>query len=262
MLRAKTGGYEPPPLFGHFGGEELIVKPTFRGRFNIFMEAILMDKDTWQPKHHRSRIEIIADILRLLRLGNTGKIQITYYAYLRQDQASKYIDSLMEANLLEGAEEEMGLPSYRITQKGLTILSLIENLKEMLPLDGTTDILHRSKIVEINVGHVLVTKGVADLSRKNRKFAVFVEESLGRYRQGDWGEMSDEERQLNNQNLETSIRLFSSYESEGFPEIWITTEPDRSCSTIMFPDEDVSMEPREHYTLTEGVTSPEIKETF
>jgi predicted transcriptional regulator len=221
-----------------------------------------MDRDKWQPKHHRSSIEITADILRLLRLGNTGRTQITYYASLRHDQASKYINSLMESGLLEGAAEDMGLPSYRITRKGLTILSLIENLKEMLPRDGSTDILHTSKIVEINVGRILVSKGVADLARENREFAGFVKKSLDRYRKGDWGEMGDEERQLNNQNLEINMRLFSSYESEGFPEIWITTEPDRSCSTILFPEEDISMEPREDYWLAEGAESREVKGTF
>jgi predicted transcriptional regulator len=214
-----------------------------------------VDSDKWQPKHNRSRIEIIADILRLLRLGSTGKTQITYYTSLRQDQTSKYINSLLESGLLEGAEEEMGLPSYRITRKGLAILSLIENLKEMLPADGTTEILHKSKVLEVNVGQVLVSRGVAALARKNRKFADFVRESLSRHRKGDWGEMYDELRQLNNQNSGINTRLFSSYETAGFPEIWITTEPDRSFSTIMFPDDDVSMEPWEDYSLLEGVES-------
>jgi len=214
-----------------------------------------VDRDKWQPKHNRSRIDIIADILRLLRLGNTGKTQITYYTSLRQDQASRYVNSLLESGLLEGAKEEMGLPSYRITRKGLAILSLIENLKEMLPADGTTEILHKSRVLEVNVGRVLVSRGVAALARENRKFADFVKESLGRHRKGDWGEMYDELRQLNNQNSGINTRLFSSYESANFPEIWITTEPDRSLSTIMFPDEDVSMEPREDYSLMEGVES-------
>ena len=204
-----------------------------------------------EPKHNRSRIEIIADILRLLRLGNNSRTQITAYTYLRQDQATRYINHLVEAGMLEGAEEEMGLPAYRITPKGLAILSLIENLKEMLPADGTTEILHQSRVLEINVGHVLVSKGVAEMARKNRTFAAFVRESLGRHRKGDWGEMGDEVRQLNNQNLGVNTRLFSSYESADFPEIWITTEPDRSFSTIMFPEEDVSMEPREHYSELE-----------
>lgn len=215
----------------------------------------MVDSDKWQPKHNRSRIEIIADILRLLRLGSTGKTQITYYASLRQDQTSKYIHGLLESGLLEGAEEEMGLPSYRITRKGLAILSLIENLKEMLPADGKTEILHKSRVLEVNVGRVLVSRGVAALARKDRKFADFVRESLSRHRKGDWGEMYDELRQLNNQNSGLNTRLFSFYEAAGFPEIWITTEPDRSFSTIMFPDDDVSMEPREDYSLLEGVES-------
>jgi len=238
------------------------VKPTLNGRFIFFTEAAAVDKDKWQPKYSRSRIEIIADILRLLRLGNTGKTQITYYASLRQDQATKYIRNLMEAELLEDAGEEMGLPSYRITRKGLAILSLVENLKEMLPADGRTEILHESKILEINVGHVLVSKGVGELARRSRKFAAFIKESLDRHRRGDWGEMSDEVRQLNNQNLGINTRLFSSYESAGFPEVWITTEPDRSFSTIMFPDDDISMEPLEPYSILEGEKTREAKETF
>ena len=178
------------------------------------------------------------------------------------DQGEKYIESLLEADLLEGAEEEMGLPCYRITKKGLNALSLIENIKEMLPPEGTTDILHRSKVVEINVGHILVTKGIANLARENPEFATFVKKSLERYRKADWGDMSDEVERLNNRSLERNMRLFSSYESESFPEIWITTEPDRSYSTIMFPDEDVSIEPLEHYWLAEGVESQEAKEVF
>jgi predicted transcriptional regulator len=220
-----------------------------------------MDTDKWQPKH-RSRIEIIGDILRLLRLGNTGRTQITYYASLKQNQASKYINRLLEAELLENAGQEMGLPSYRITKKGLAILSLIETLKEMLPADEQTEILQGSQILEINVGQILVSKGVADLARENKKFAAFIKQSLDRHRKGDWGEMSDEVRQLNDLNLGINTRLFSSYESKGFPEIWITTEPDRSFSTIMLPDEDVTMEPRERFSELEAKKTGEIAETL
>ena len=211
------------------------------------MRGFLMDRDNWQSKHPRSRIEITADILRLLRLGNTGKTQITHYANLRWDQGLKYIDNLLEAELLEGAEEEMGLPCYRITKRGLTVLNLIENLKEILPPEGAIDILHKSKITEINVGNIFMTKGAANLARENPEFATFVKKSLERYRKAAWGNKSDEVERLNIQSLERNMRLFSSYESKDFPEIWITTEPDRSCSTIMFPDEDVSIEPLEDY---------------
>jgi predicted transcriptional regulator len=211
-----------------------------------------MDIENWRSKHPRSRIEIIADILRLLRLGNTGKTQITHYANLSWDQGMKYIESLLEAELLEGIEEEMGLPCYRITKKGLTVLRLIENIKEMLPPEGAVDILNKSKITEINIGNVLVTKKAAELLKEKQEFAMFVKTCLERYRRADWGDTSQEVKQLNQHILERNMRLFSSYESKGFPEIWITTEPDRSYSTIMFPDEEVHMEPLEDYQSVIG----------
>ena len=211
-----------------------------------------MDIDNWRQKHPRSRIEITADILRLLRLGNTGKTQITHYANLSWDQGLKYIESLIEAELLEGIEEEMGLPCYRITEKGLNVLRLIENIKEMLPPEGAVDLLNKSKITEINTGDILVTKGVSELMRENGEFAVFVKKCLERYHRADWGDASQEVRRLNQHILERNMRLFSSYESKDFPEIWITTAPDRSYSTIMFPDEEVSMEPLEDYELVSG----------
>jgi predicted transcriptional regulator len=219
-----------------------------------------MNESMDQSKHNRSSTEIIADILRLLRLGNTGKTHISHFTHLNWDQALNYIDSLLEANLLESVEEEMGLPSYRITRKGLAALSLIENLKETLPPEGVTDILHRSKIIEINTGQILVTKEVAELARVNQEFAIFVQSSLDRYRQGDWGDTSDKARQLNSRFIKQNMRLFSSYESGKFPEIWITTEPDRSYSTIMFPDEVASMEPLENYRSGELKGPPQAKE--
>ena len=225
----------------------------------IFCEVAVIEGDIWRRKYRRSGIEILADILKLLRLGNTGKIQITHLTHLNNEQASNYINGLLEAGLLEGAEEEMGLPSYRITKKGLAALSLMENIREMLPTQGSMDILRGSKIVEINIGRILVTRKVVELSGENREFASFVQQSLDRYRIGDWGNIENEANRLNNKFLERNLRLFASYGSDIFPEIWITTEPDRSYSTIMFPDEDTSMEPLQDYWSREVVESPEAE---
>jgi predicted transcriptional regulator len=225
----------------------------------IFCEVVVTEGDIWRRKYRRSGIEILADILKLLRLGNTGKIQITHLTHLNNEQASNYISGLIEAGLLEGAEEEMGLPSYRITRKGLAALSLIENIREMLPTQGSMDILRGSRIVEINIGGILVTRRVAELSGENREFALFVQQSLDRYRRGDWGNIDNDANRLNSRYLERNLRLFSSYGSDKFPEIWITTEPDRSYSTVMFPDEDTSMEPLQDYWSREDIESPETK---
>ena len=105
----------------------------------------------WQPTGRRSNIEIIADILRFLRLGETGKTEIRYTVKMSRDQTSKYLDRLLETGLLEDVQTEIGVPSYRITKKGLALLSKIENMQEMLPPEGALDILHRSKLVEIVV---------------------------------------------------------------------------------------------------------------
>jgi predicted transcriptional regulator len=225
----------------------------------IFCEVVVTEGDIWRRKYRRSGIEILADILKLFRFGNTGKIQITHLTHLNNEQASNYISGLIEAGLLEGAEEEMGLPSYRITRKGLAALSLIENIREMLPTQGSMDILRGSRIVEINIGRILVTRRVAELSGENREFALFVQQSLDRYRRGDWGNIDNDANRLNNRYLERNLRLFSSYGSDKFPEIWITTEPDRSYSTVMFPDEDTSMEPLQDYWSREDIESPETK---
>jgi predicted transcriptional regulator len=104
-----------------------------------------------QPTGRRTTIEIVADILRLLRLGATGKTEITCTVKVSRDQTSKYLNWLLETRLLEEVEKEIGVPCYRITEKGLSLLSKIENVQEMLPPNGALDFLHRSKLMEIVV---------------------------------------------------------------------------------------------------------------
>ena len=175
-----------------------------------------------EPRNRRNNVEIIADILRLLRLGQSDRIGIT--------------------------------------PKGLSILGSIEDMREMLPVNGGIEILHRSKISEINIGQIFVSWGVANLVRKKRLFASFVQKSLDRYRKGDWGDMGDEEKSLNQDNLIRNLRLFASYESPNLLEIWITTEPDRSSSTVMFPDEDISIVPLERYETLIKAEAPKSEQ--
>lgn len=103
--------------------------------------------EMWEPEGRRSEIEIIADILRLIRLGDTGTTEIIYAAKINREQTSKYLKKLLDANILEEAEEEIGIPAYRITRKGLALLSQIEAMQEILPPKDIVDILHRSKVI-------------------------------------------------------------------------------------------------------------------
>ena len=91
--------------------------------------------------------------------------------------------------------------------------------------------------VAINMGRLLMTRGVNDLVAENEAFAKFVMSSLTRHRSGDWGNLTDEDKQENELSLKAGYRLLSAYEVKGLPKIWIITEADRSATTILFPDE-------------------------
>ena len=64
----------------------------------------------------------------------------------------------------------------------------------------------------------------------------------GQALQGDWGDVGDDSRRINDEALEAerngqfSDSLFSLY-SIGDREIHIITECDRSVTTVLFPDE-------------------------
>ena len=188
--------------------------------------------------NRRSSIEICADILRLLRLGPAGKIEITHVAHLTGEQASLYLSRLIDAALLEESDAIMELPSFRITDKGLSLLNMIESIREMIPEDGSMTTLHNSKITDLNIGRVLVTEGVSALSRETREFSAFISESLDRYRKGDWGEVEYGERLLNDRIRSKGRRLVSAYQKDALPEIWITTNADRSYTVVMLPSEE------------------------
>lgn len=89
----------------------------------------------------------------------------------------------------------------------------------------------------INMGRLLMTRGVNDLVAEDEAFAKFVTSSLTRHRRGDWGNLTDEDKQENELSLKAGYRILSAYEAKGLPKIWIITEADRSATTILFPDE-------------------------
>ena len=91
--------------------------------------------------------------------------------------------------------------------------------------------------VAINLGHLFMTRGVNDLVADDEAFAKFVMSSLTRHQRGDWGELTDEDKQENDLSLKAGFRVLSAYETKGLPKVWIITEADRSATTILFPDE-------------------------
>ena len=84
-------------------------------------------------------------------------------------------------------------------------------------------------------GQLVMTIGVDDLVRQGRlNPAPF----LRRHLHGDWGDLSDDDRQLNDAALKSGEdRLFSSYQVTHDLKLWIITEWDRSVTTLLLPSE-------------------------
>ena len=80
-----------------------------------------------------------------------------------------------------------------------------------------------------------MTRGINDLVADNEHFAKFVWDSLKKYRTGDWGDLCDEDKRLNDEAIDSGSRILAAY--EGMYKIWVITEHDRSATTILFPDE-------------------------
>lgn len=62
-------------------------------------------------------------------------------------------------------------------------------------------------------------------------------DGLRRHVAGDWGDISPEDRPLNDAALLHGERLLSAYADSKGTKYWIITEADRSATTILLPDE-------------------------
>ena len=60
---------------------------------------------------------------------------------------------------------------------------------------------------------------------------------LRRHVSGDWGDICTEDRQSNAEALQYGYRLMSVYVISKAERLWIITEADRSCTTLLLPEE-------------------------
>ena len=65
---------------------------------------------------------------------------------------------------------------------------------------------------------------------------------FGRHVLGDWGDLCQEDRALNNHSLANGMRIFSSYkltrttgDRTTTETVWVITEADRAATTIILP---------------------------
>ena len=61
--------------------------------------------------------------------------------------------------------------------------------------------------------------------------------ALQRHQAGDWGDVTEDDRQFNARALSEGTRLFSVYRSHDQLKFWVITEADRSATTVLMPED-------------------------
>lgn len=83
-----------------------------------------------------------------------------------------------------------------------------------------------------DLGQVVATPGVLQLVNRRE-----IQGFLYRHSQGDWGMVCPEDAEENWVALEQGFRIFSAYVSSNGVRVWVITEADRSCTTVLLPEE-------------------------
>src|SRR5690554_1668508 len=93
--------------------------------------------------------------------------------------------------------------------------------------------------IGFRLGKLYITPGAIEALYHNYTTGA---EYLTRHLSGDWGDLSEEDKESNNQALESGARILSAYRLKDGTRIWIITEAvneagERIATTILLPEE-------------------------
>ncbi|UVE66919.1 hypothetical protein L2Y90_07355 [Burkholderia pyrrocinia] len=84
------------------------------------------------------------------------------------------------------------------------------------------------------LGRILATPAALKIIADAR---VSIIDLLIRHMRGDWGELSDSDRQQNELAVTAGQRILSNYALPGGRTVWLITEADRCATTFLLPGE-------------------------
>lgn len=84
------------------------------------------------------------------------------------------------------------------------------------------------------LGQIVATPGALDALEKAGQTP---DEFLRRHVSGKWGDLDPQDAKANNDALQEGGRLLSAYALSDGTKIWLITEWDRSCTTLLMPEE-------------------------
>lgn len=107
-----------------------------------------------------------------------------------------------------------------LTPQGFMSLSDYEEEK---PIKSNLPLMLGRTVVTANAKNILSSSDIAT--------------ALRRHQSGDWGELCEEDRKVNEDALKYGDRIMSVYKSKNGTKFWIITEADRSCTTVLMPED-------------------------
>lgn len=92
---------------------------------------------------------------------------------------------------------------------------------------------------KFELGRIVYTKGIERLIVDSKDIDFLeIDLSLAKHITGDWGNLDEDDKMLNDMAVVDGGRILSAYEiGEDKVKIWIITEADRSYTTILLPEE-------------------------
>jgi hypothetical protein len=100
--------------------------------------------------------------------------------------------------------------------------------------DTRVAFVYRDGRTKFHAGAIVATSGaLAALTAAGASASTYLQRHLS----GDWGDISDADRQENEFSVEHGLRILSAYTLPTGIKIWLMTEADRSATTILLPSE-------------------------
>ena len=88
------------------------------------------------------------------------------------------------------------------------------------------------------IGDLCISELVNQLSQVDHNFKIFLQVSVGRYVHGDWGDILDSTKSINEENAMYGIgRIFAKYNDVRGRSICIISNLDNHETNIVFADE-------------------------
>jgi hypothetical protein len=127
-----------------------------------------------------------------------------------------------------------------ITLYTYNILLLEETMNDISAANKNNLFDTGATVITQNLHSAIVTHHLH--KHQGKKLHDWVSSCLLRHCRGDWGDLKEEDKAMNEEALISGARIFSAYAiPQGFKlteeKLWIITEADRSVTTLLFPSD-------------------------